>query len=154
MFQVLLCPCGYKTCGWQVKLCDPIKHGALLERFEDLWIIKCAIQVLILHSHRRVGTEDTYSTTVVTGWVNLSFQIYDTISVYSLRLCNLGQYPGRLCRAFFMNPNDYVTSSSHDKTPNRLCTHLTHCDRSTTEFYFIISAGRFQILKSELQYHL
>ena len=36
MFQVLLCPCGYKTCGWQVKLCDSIKHGALLERFEDL----------------------------------------------------------------------------------------------------------------------
>ena len=26
MFQVLLCPYGYKTCGWQVKLCDPIKH--------------------------------------------------------------------------------------------------------------------------------
>ena len=30
MFQVLLCPYGYKTCGWQVKLCDPIKHGACL----------------------------------------------------------------------------------------------------------------------------
>ena len=39
MFQVLLCRCGYNTCGWQVKLCDPIKHGALLERLEDLWII-------------------------------------------------------------------------------------------------------------------
>ena len=48
MFQVLLCPCEYKTCGWQVKLCDPIKHGALLERFEDLYV-KCAIQVLVLH---------------------------------------------------------------------------------------------------------
>ena len=30
MFQVLLYPYGYKTCGWQVKLCDPIKHGACL----------------------------------------------------------------------------------------------------------------------------
>jgi hypothetical protein len=28
MFQVLLCLCGYKTCVWQVKLCDQIKHGA------------------------------------------------------------------------------------------------------------------------------
>jgi len=27
-YQVLLCPCGYKTCGWQVTLmCDPNKHG-------------------------------------------------------------------------------------------------------------------------------
>ena len=50
MFQVLLYPCGYKTCGWQVKLCDSIKHGALLERSEDLYqIIKCAVQVLLLH---------------------------------------------------------------------------------------------------------
>ena len=39
MFQVLFCPCGYKTCGWQVQLCDPVKHEALLERFEDLQII-------------------------------------------------------------------------------------------------------------------
>ena len=44
MFQ--LCPCGHKTCGWQVKLCDPIKHEALLEHSEDL---KCTIQVLLLH---------------------------------------------------------------------------------------------------------
>jgi len=25
-----LYPCGYKTCGWQVTLCDPIKHGPCL----------------------------------------------------------------------------------------------------------------------------
>ena len=49
MFLVLLCPCEYKTCKWQVKLCDRIKHGALLECFEDLRIIKYAIQVLLLH---------------------------------------------------------------------------------------------------------
>jgi len=27
MCQVWLCSCGYKTCGWQVTLCDPIEHG-------------------------------------------------------------------------------------------------------------------------------
>ena len=48
ILQVLLCPNEHETCGWQVKLYDPIKHGALLERFEDLKIIKCAIQVLLL----------------------------------------------------------------------------------------------------------
>ena len=35
LFQVLLCPCKYKRCGWQVKLCDPIRHGALLDCFEE-----------------------------------------------------------------------------------------------------------------------
>jgi len=29
-YQVWLCPCRYKTCWWQVSLCDPIKHGPCL----------------------------------------------------------------------------------------------------------------------------
>jgi hypothetical protein len=39
MFSVLLCSRGYGTCGWQVKLGDPIKHGTLLESFENLYIV-------------------------------------------------------------------------------------------------------------------
>ena len=47
MFQVLLCPYGYKTCGWQVKLCDPIKHRACLSA--SSLTKECAIKVRLLH---------------------------------------------------------------------------------------------------------
>jgi len=30
MFLAFFCPCGCNTCGWQVTLCDPIKHGQCL----------------------------------------------------------------------------------------------------------------------------
>ena len=57
MLQVLLCPCGFKTWWWRKKLCDPIKHGALPERFEDLKIIKFAIDMLVLLLHYYITYE-------------------------------------------------------------------------------------------------
>jgi len=36
-YQVWLCPCGYKTCGWRLKLCDSIKHGPCLSA---LWWVR------------------------------------------------------------------------------------------------------------------
>jgi len=57
MFLALLCSCGYKTCGWQVTLRDPIKHGQCRSATE----MKFHVAALYKHTdgwHRFVWNAD------------------------------------------------------------------------------------------------
>jgi len=50
-YQVWLYPCRYKTCGWQVTLCDPIKHGPRLSAARWSFMYHSAIQSFLHTVH-------------------------------------------------------------------------------------------------------
>ena len=56
MFQVLLCPCRYKTCGRRVKLCDP--HPIEFQTLSSRRVVRIAI---LLEQGRVVITTRTCS---------------------------------------------------------------------------------------------